>query len=67
MGGHDSQKLWPRKGVAILSGAQQTSGSFAKINTLAQRPSVPGGSSARATATIEETRKFGLNCGVDSG
>jgi hypothetical protein len=38
MGGDDSRKLRPWRGIAVLSGAQQTSG-YSKINTLAQRPS----------------------------
>jgi hypothetical protein len=38
MGGDDSQKLLPWRGIAVFSGAQQTSG-YSKINTLPQRPS----------------------------
>jgi hypothetical protein len=34
----DSQKLLPWRGIAVFSGAQQTSG-YSKINTLPQRPS----------------------------
>jgi hypothetical protein len=37
MGGYDSQKLLPWRGLALLSGAQQISGSR-QNHTLAQTP-----------------------------
>ena len=40
MGGNDSQKFLPWRGIALLSGAQQTSG-YCRINTVAQRQSAP--------------------------
>jgi hypothetical protein len=42
MGGDDSQKLPPRRGMILLSGAQQTSGSF-EINTVARKDRFFGG------------------------
>jgi len=62
MGGDDSQKLLPWRGIAILSGAQQTSGSFAKSNSNS-KVSCSGGFNAPRSIT-PEARTFGLRYGT---
>src|SRR5713101_858778 len=55
MGGDDSQKLLPWRGIRLLSGAQQASG-YSKINNLTQRPSAPAVVPTRRRAGLERTR-----------
>jgi hypothetical protein len=63
MGGDYSQKLVSWRGTYSFPGHSKPP-AHCKINTLIQRPSVPGVFQRRATATIGEARKVGLYCGV---
>lgn len=49
MGGDDSQKLLPWRGIRLPSGAQRNSG-YSKINNLTQTPSAPAAIPARRGA-----------------